>query len=218
MHSPKSKSKIRGLSRVILPKIMKPFIPLTLISLFILGAFASVFAQQGPPPPLAPDYDPKGWKEYSFAKDNVRFRFPVQPKRVESTTGTAKNPSSTYSRESFMFFSLIVSSHPESFDAVADKKALLDRGMSGMLDGMKNLEPKVIIQEDVSVDGHPARFLKVETNNGLVLRVKFFSWENKLYIGQVVSKKGDRHGFNWENDFEIPAMAFLDSLHLIATK
>ena len=87
-----------------------------------------------------------------------------------------------------------------------------------MLDRIKDLEPKILEQKDVSVDGYPARFVKVETNNGLLMRVKFFGVGKRLYIGQAIVKKGDRHGINWENDFEIPAMAFLDSLHLIAGK
>jgi hypothetical protein len=48
--------------------------------------------------------------------------------------------------------------------------------------------------------------------------LKIFVVKNKLYLAYAISKKGDRHGFNWENDFEVPAMGFLDSLHLIATK
>ena len=73
-------------------------------------------------------------------------------------------------------------------------------------------------QEDVFVDGHPAKFLKVETNNGLVMRWKIFAVKNKMYTAYAITKKGVRHGFNWENDFEIPAMGFLDSLHMIATR
>src|SRR5687768_499506 len=133
---------------------MNPRISLTVISLFILTAFAPVFAQQAPPPPPPPaaDYFPKDWKEYSFTEDNIRFRFPVQPTRADSTPSTGKYPSSTYSRKSFMLFSLIVMSNPESLDEVSDKKAGFDRAVSRLLDRLKDREPKIIIQDDVSVD------------------------------------------------------------------
>lgn len=167
---------------------------------------------------MAPDYDPKAWKEYSFADDNIRFRFPVQPKRVESTTGAEKYPSGSYTRESFMYFDLTVTTFPPGFGAGVSEKAMLDGGVDGLLNGIKAREPKILKQEDVSVDGYAGRFVKVETKDGFVLRLKFFFAEGKLYIAQAISKKGDRHGVNWENDFEIPAMAFLDSLHLIKTK
>ena len=196
---------------------MKQFRLVCLIVLFV-AAFSSLSAQAPPPPPPAPDYDPKLWKEYSFAADNVRFRFPVEPKRVESTTGTSKRPSVTFSRQSFIYFDVTVTTFPESLDKPGDKKGLLDAGVNGMLSRIQNAEPKVLAQQDVSVDGYPARFLKVETKDGLLIRVKFFAVENKLYIALAVSEKGKRHGFNWENDFEIPAMAFLDSVHLVKTK
>ena len=87
-----------------------------------------------------------------------------------------------------------------------------------MLSRIQNAEPKVLAQQNVSVDGYPARFLKVETKDRLLIRLKFFAVENKLYIALAVSEKGKPQGFNWENDFEIPAMAFLDSVHLVKTK
>jgi hypothetical protein len=83
-----------------------------------------------------------------------------------------------------------------------------------MLERIKNLEPKILSQQDILVDGHPGRFATLETNNGLLMRVKFFFAGTRLYIAQAIVKKG----VNWENDFEIPAMAFLDSLRLINTK
>ena len=68
------------------------------------------------------------------------------------------------------------------------------------------------------MDGHAGKFMKVETNDGMVVRSKYFAVKNRLYIAYAISKKGDRHGFNWENDFEIPAMAFLDSIRLASAK
>src|SRR5687767_1781441 len=126
---------------MLLSLTMKPIVPATLIALLILAAFGSVFTQQGPPPPPAPDYNPKSWKEYSFAEDNVRFRFPVRPKRVETTSGSAKHPASEYIRESFMYFGLSITKFPAGWDKGAIRNSLLDGGVTGMLNGIKNLEP-----------------------------------------------------------------------------
>jgi hypothetical protein len=142
----------------------------------------------------------------------------VEPERVESTTGTAKRPSITFSHKSFIYYDLTIATFPESLDKVGDPKRLLDGGVNGMLSRIQNSEPKILAQQEVTVDGYPARFLKVETKDGLLIRVKFFTVSNRLYIALAICEKGKRHGVNWENDFEIPTMAFLDSVHLITAK
>jgi hypothetical protein len=180
--------------------------------LFFLSSF--VFAQGGPPPPAAPDYAPKMWKEYSFADDNVRFKFPVQPKREETTSGSEKHPARVYSRQSFMFFQLSVVSWPIDTDIESTGNALKG-AREGGLAKIKHLEPKILEEKDIQVDGHAAKFLKFETNDGLITRMKVFVVKNRIYVAVVMVEKGKKHGFNSENDFEIPAMGFLDSIRLI---
>ena len=101
---------------------------------------------------------------------------------------------------------------------VEAEKTYLQSFVNGGLARLKNLEPKVLVEQDLSLDGHAGKFMKVETSDGMVVRSKYFAVKNRLYIAYAISKKGDRHGFNWENDFEIPAMAFLDSIRLASAK
>jgi hypothetical protein len=71
--------------------------------IFVCLSAICVSAQQDGPPPAAPDYSPDSWKEYSFAQDNIRFRFPAERKVSSEDKGHR------YERSSFIDFSLTVS-------------------------------------------------------------------------------------------------------------
>ena len=189
---------------------------LLLFAVFLILFAVPVLAQQlGDPPLPVPDYNPKGWKEYSFEKDKVKFRFPVEPKPVETTSGTVtKLPGRIYQRDSFMTFSLMALEAPSGTD-IESKTGLILKMRDAYLEQIKGGDPKVIKDLEITVDGHSGRFIHVETNDGMVIRIKFFVAKNRIYYMTTMVKKGETHGDNWANDFEIPAMAFLDSIHLI---
>lgn len=196
---------------------MKRYIFVLTAVLFLFAGYSTVLAQDGepaPPPPAAPDYGPKTWKEYSYPDDNIRFRFPVEPAYEESTMGDEKQVIHTYTRQSFILFQLNVMVFAADLDLEADERIL----EAAVRNGLSDVGEKVLTQEDVSVDGHRAKFITLETADGMILRWKCFAVKNKIYVASTETKKGDRHGYNSENDFEIPSMAFLDSLHVIDTK
>jgi len=195
---------------------MKILIPIAAF-IFVLTGFISVSAQQGDPPPPAPEYSPKIWKEYTFADDSVRFRFPVEPVKEETVTTAAKLPTHKFrnSKGSFLYLRLDVVSAPG--DLVADPKLVLKSMEEGLLASMKDFEVKIIKNEATTVDGNAGKFIQIETNDGRVMRYKIFVAGNKVYTAAVAVAKGKQHGFNWENDFEVPAMGFLDSIHVIVS-
>jgi hypothetical protein len=143
---------------------MKTFFLLaTLLIIFTAFCSAQTKLLPAPPPPAAPDYNPDFWKEYSFPEDNVRFKFPVMPKPTETTIGTtAKLPARVYERQSFMLFQLIVAAKPaEENQEGLGKSADLIRGVHDTaLSIVKSKEPKIIKDEDITVDGHPGKFLQ----------------------------------------------------------
>ena len=195
---------------------MKIVIPIAAF-IFSLAGFVSVSAQQSaPPPPPAPanEYSPKVWKEYVFADDNVRFRFPIEPIKAETVSGMAKYPAHAFTNRKGMFIMLQLSVVTFPNDANLETGEVLKGAEQSGLDRIKDLAPKIIKDEEITVDGHGGKFLLIETNDGQVLRLKFFTVKNRLYNAVAIVEKGKRHGFNWENDFEVPAMAFLDSIHV----
>jgi hypothetical protein len=180
-------------------------------------------AQSAPPPPApAPDYSPDKWKEFVYESDNVKVRFPAEPKFTTETKDESfgKMTTRTYHHQSFIALELMVAEYPSNinFEEAMSPKDLLGQMRDGGLAEVKQLDPKVIKDEDISVDGHAAKFLQVETSNGQVIRAKFFVVKNRLYFMYAEVKKGERHGFNYENDFEKVAMGFLDSVKLLQPK
>ncbi len=199
---------------------MKRFFFVAIVFAFLLVGGISVSAQKAaplPPPAPVPDYFPLQWKEYSFAEDNIRFRFPVEPKRQERFVGTGKHVAHLYRHQSFMLFDVSVIFFPDDYD-LGSNADVLENAIQGGLDSVKEFEPKILEQEDSVVDGHPSRFVLVESNHGLILRLKTFTVKNRLYTAMTVTEKGKPHGFNSENDFEVIAMAFLDSVRPIEAK
>lgn len=188
---------------------------LLLVSFVCLTAIC-ISAQKGSPPPpppdAAPDYTPESWKEYSYPQDNLRFRFPDEPKITES----AKD-GRTYERHSFMTFTLSVSD--AGIDVGNDKeqqrKYLILIALS-LDENFKASGAKLLKSEDISVDGNPAKLFIFESKDGIISRAKVFVVKDKVYSAEADVKKGERRGLNSENDFEKPAMAFLDSIHMIS--
>jgi hypothetical protein len=193
---------------------------LTLFALLLAASSSAAQSDPPPPPPPSPDYSPRHWKEYVYEQDNIKFRFPVEPK---ITTANKNEPFGTvtnrrYTRQSFLLMEVSVHEFPAHMDLekLAPPKELMDEMSDAGLAKVKHLNPRVLKEADVTVDGHPARFMHVETENGRVVRTKAFVVKNRMYFCYVEVRKGERHGSNFENDFEKVAMEFLDSVRLAA--
>ena len=184
-----------------------------LLLAFVYLSAICVSAQQGDPPPAVPDYNPDAWKEYSYTQDNIRFRFPVEPTVTESS----KDKGRTYERKSFMDFSISVSDAGVDVGKDRDKQQKYLVLISLSLDKtFESSGAKLLKSEDTTIDGNPAKFFVFESKDGILTRAKIFVLKDKVYSAEANVRKGERHGVNWENDFEKPAMAFLDSIHLIS--
>lgn len=185
---------------------------LTLVFLSAILVSAQAEPPPLPPPPPAPDYSPDLWKEYTYKEDGVRFRFPAEPKITELADGKGRR----YGRRSFMNFSLEIS---EAGIDVGNNKESQKRYLILIAMTLEKAAEadgtKIIKNEDTTVDGVPAKLFVLEGKDGFVTRGKVFVIKDKVYSAESIVKKGERHGFNWENDFEKPAMAFLDSVRLI---
>jgi len=190
---------------------------LILFAAFFVLFAVPVLAQKPNTPPLTldviPDYEPEGWKEYSFPADNVHFKFPVEPTvAADPSPGVVSHR--VYSHTSFMDFQLLVI-NAASLNFEDDAPTRLNEARDGALKDLAELDSKTVKEQDVTVDGHPGRFVRAETTDGILLRIKVFLYKTRMYVALATVKKGQRHGTNWENDFEIPAMGFFDSIHLI---
>lgn len=195
---------------------------LALAFVVLLGA-APARAQGGPPPPPppAPDYFPERWKEYVYEVDNLRFRFPAEP-QVETESMKESFGTRTmriYSHQSFVLMKLMVYEYPPGradFEAMEAERGFLGQMVQLGLDKVKDENPKVIKQSDITVDGHAGKFVHVETGTGRSIRYQVFFVKNRMYASYAEVRKGERHGHNFENDFEKVVMGFMDSIRLVA--
>ncbi|MCA1620042.1 MAG: hypothetical protein LC795_12165 [Acidobacteria bacterium] len=195
------------------------FLTLAFVALLAANS-ANAQADPPPPPPPVPDYSPQRWKEYVYEQDNVRFRFPVEPKIKTTSTNESFGTvmSRSYRRESFLVLELTVNEYPADidFEKAMPSKELLEKMRDAGLAEVKDVNPKVIRESDITVDGHAGKFLHVETSNGQSIRLKFFVVKNRMYFSYAEVRKGQKHGTNYENDFEQVAMGFLDSIRLVS--
>lgn len=192
---------------------------LTLLVALLAATSADAQSDPPPPPPPAPDYFPQSWKEYVYEQDNVKFRFPVEPRITAASTKESFGTVTTrhYRRQSFVLMQLSVHEFPAHADfEAAEAKGLLGQMVGASLAEIKDENPKIIKESDITVDGHAGKFLHVETDSGKTIRYKFFLVKNRMYSSYVQVRKGQRHGSNYENDFEKVAMGFLDSIRLAA--
>ena len=188
--------------------------------IFAHSGATSTFAQSAPPPPPSPAYFPESWKEFTYENDNVKIRFPKEPKITAKPENAAGMKARQYDHESFIRLNLSVVEAPanSNFEEMMPARDFLLKLREGILEEIKQYNPQIIKEADTTVSGHEAKFLHVEGNHGEVLRAKFFVVKNRIYIAMAKVKKGQRHGSNYENDFEKVAMAFLDSVQLVAPK
>lgn len=185
----------------------------------ILGSTSNLAQAPPPPPRPVPDYFPHSWKEYTYESDNMRIRFPAEPKITTKTKAISfgTETSRVYSHRSFIELNLSVYEYAPAVD-FGKTPDILHRIREAGLARIGEFSPQIIKEADMMIDGYPGKFIHLEANNGEVLRCKFFVTKDRMYFMYASVKKGAKHGSNYENDFEKVAMAFLDSLRLITPK
>lgn len=200
-----------------------------ILAQFLIGSMlfccaALCVAQQnkstsGPPPPPRPadDYFPQRWKDFLSKEGKFKIRFPGIPK--ESSTERESNGIKLIVRsvnyKSFILYGVTYTDYPQNVDDPSTVKNFLDNVRNGGLSGIARTKPQIIRESDISVNGHPGRFLQVEMSGQAVLSVKYVAFKNRLYMIGVTTPKGYRNALGADPDYEKIAMSFLDSFQLI---
>lgn len=174
----------------------------------------SLFAQApAPPPPMAADYLPDNWKEYTYKDHNFRVRMPREPLIIKR--GDDASRVTSYKNTSWIEFAVEVMEYAPNADFEKQMPGILDKLQAAGLAGVAQFKPKVIKSTDEKVGDRTARFLHTEAENGDIIRAKFFVVKNRIYFIYGSVKRGAPHGINHENNFEKPVMAFLNSFELL---
>jgi len=189
----------------------------TLLVLACALVFSSPVLAQIDPPKAVDDYFPDKWQTYEFKDDKFTIRLPGKPKE---TPGTRANGGVTIKENSIEYrgvvrFFIISAEYSFDFEKQGKAQDALEGAKQNGLLQIKDLEPRIIKEENFTLEGHPAKFLHVETNTGEVLRTKIIIVNTHAYIVIAESGKTAKGVMGSENDYEKIAVAFLDSFHLI---
>gem|GEM_PF-5465257 len=191
---------------------MKAAISFLTAFLFLLSAGSAIAQKQ--PPAMSPDYFPERWEEFTYQDDLFKIHFPKTP-QVASIPGKKGETTRIYKHRSFVAFEIRVTTFPATLEGKIPVEALFEEMKKLGLEGIKNYNPKIIAETDITQDGKAGRFIHAETSDGAVLRMKFFLSGARIFYLFAETEKGAKHGINWENDFEKVAMGFLDSFKLL---
>ena len=180
------------------------------IVLLALIAIPIAVAAQDLPPPPAPDYFPKNWKEFSSKEGGFRIRFPGSPKEeTETKPGNILLHSLSYGSSQFIYYSF-------NYRDLANEKAASDyvnnvreyrlMGMEGKM--------KLLSEKKTTRDGQPAVLLEIELMPNRRLRELDVVRGRRHYHLMVITYSNHEAMASADAYAEI-ANSFLDSFHLI---
>lgn len=200
---------------------MKPSLRrwLLLLALFSYGLHCS--AQSDKPaskPPRLPagEYNLQSWKEFSSAAGRFSVLLPGVPTEEVQAIDTAIGKINMHS------FSLLASSHytimfvdyPLLIEEPNKVNMHLDSGRDQVV---KNVKGQIIEEQKINLDGHPGRYLKIQTGSGFLIRSKIIAVKNRVYTLALLTKEQNAPAvvirFN-----EGAAAKFLDSFTLTPDK
>jgi len=156
-------------------------------------------------------------KDYLSPDGRFRIRFPDVPKEFDSSydskIGQVVSRSLVYASDVTLLVNYtdypMISAKP---DAV---KALLDSARDGGLARVAKEVPRILAESDISVDGYPGRFLRVELKGDAIIRFKIVLAGNRLYSLAVGTPKGDARVVDSQNSYEKVASGFFDSFKIM---
>jgi hypothetical protein len=133
------------------------------------------------------------WTDFSSAEGRFSAKFPSAPESQVLPTPTAVGnvEQKMFSVTSGMgFYAASFADYPET----AMKDAVPATVLDGARDGaVKNVQGKLVKEDQIAIDGHPGRYLKIEaTPQGQAIDVeaRIFLVKNRLYQMIVVRPRG----------------------------
>jgi len=180
------------------------------IALFSLIAMPIAIAAQELPPPPAPDYTPKYWKEFSSTDGGFRIRFPGVPKEeTETKPGNILLHSMAYGSEKFIYYSINyrdLASEKEAGDYLEKVRELRLTGMDGKM--------KLLSEKKTTRDGQSAVFLEIELIPNRRLR-ELDVIRGRRHFNLMVITFSNHEAMGSAEAYAEIANSFLDSFHLI---
>jgi hypothetical protein len=164
---------------------------------------------------LSDDYYPAKWKTFEYADQGFKVRLPAKPTEEEGQKAEVIISAKNYQYHGVFSVTL----NATKFTVDPEKLGIVDQVLKGGRDGavasVQNDDPKVTEEKDVTLQGHPGKYLKVELKTGIVVRTKFVLAGSHLLVVAVSYAQPKPGGTPSAADIEKMTSAVLDSLQIL---
>jgi len=150
--------------------------------------------------------------EYVSAAGRFKILFPGVPQEFEGTVDTKLGQIASH----FVMLSTDVThavnytDYPMNLEEPELIKKVLDNARDGGLARVAKEEPRILSETDISVQGHPGRFVSVELKGDAIIRNKIALVGNRVYVLTVGTPKRP------DAQYEKLANTFFDSFKLMS--
>ena len=156
---------------------------------------------------------PPASQEYLSPDGRFRVCFPGVPKELDLPYDTKIGPivSHSFVYNTDVTYWLTYVDYP--IDSVPPEavKALLDNARDSGLARVITEDPRITADSDITVQGYPGKYFRVELKGDAVLRHKILLAGNRMYLFGVGTPKGVGPISNLQNTYEKVANDFFDS-------
>lgn len=187
-----------------------------LINCTLLGVAQKRKQHDEPLPPAAGDYNSQTWKEFSSAEGRFAILFPGTPTDETQAVGAgeAQLEVHSYNLRTFADYSVAYVDYPIPVNNADIAKQVLDNVAQAELEGADAGSASVT---EISLDGHPGRFLKLSLPGGRVMRNKMYLVGKRLYQVTITMPADERGRAPIIQLRDATATKFLNSFKLLAT-
>jgi len=204
--------------------ILKNLVRLSSLLLFALIAGVNTGSAQEKKQPVAvgttvevqtapAELDPASWKEYKPESGHFTILFPGTPQEETQklNVGQSEIIIRTLKLHELAIYSVMYSDYPV---AVANPEAA-----RGILDftakeGVEMYKAEPLDRQEITLEGHPGRYLKQRLPDGLVMRLKFYLVGQKLYQLMITTPQEEGATDEQRRFYDATAGKFLDSFKL----
>ena len=169
-------------------------------------------ASQKESPAAVAEFDPRNWKEFSSSEGGFSVLLPTNPlkeeKQIVSMIGTVT------------LVMLVARTNAEygvgyaDYDPEIEGTELLTPFLNSVRDsGVQGISGQLLDETEISYEGHPGRFYRVEFAGGYLINMKILVVKNRLYL-VTATTYGKKAPVNVARAYEGFARKFFDSFKL----
>jgi hypothetical protein len=159
-------------------------------------------------------------KDYSSTEGRftVLFPLPCTPNEINGPVESKLGKAAFHMLlcvSSTTTYSVVYTDYAINLDSADLAQKALDNAREGSLSRIAKEDPRIIKESDISIEGHPGRFLQIELKGDGMIRMRYFVAANRVYAVGAGTPKKQPEVVDTTNDYEGLATRFIDSFKII---